>query len=81
MSFFFKMNLRSIIKECDLHPLFGDLLKGEPYVFDFSSKNPKTLNYNLDNFQHQQSMSLQESAHKLTSPQYQILLISILAHQ
>ena len=51
MSFFFKMNLRSIIKESDLHPLFGDLLKGEPYVFDFSSKNPKTLNYNLDNFQ------------------------------
>ncbi len=30
MSFFFKMNLRSIIKESDLHPLFGDLLKGEP---------------------------------------------------
>ena len=51
MSFFFKMNLRSIIKESDLHPLFGDLLKGEPYVFDFSSKNPKTLDYNLNNFQ------------------------------
>ena len=27
------------------------MLKGEPYVFDFSSKNPKTLNYNFDNFQ------------------------------
>ena len=46
----FKMNLRAIIKESDLHPLFGDLLKGEPYVFDFSSKNPKTLSYDLNNF-------------------------------
>ena len=39
------------MKESDIYPLFGDLLKGEPYVFDFSSKNPKTLNYNLNNFQ------------------------------
>ena len=33
-----------------VYPLFGDLLKGEPYVFDFSSKNPKTLEYNLNDF-------------------------------
>jgi len=51
MSFFFKMNLKSALKENDIYPLFGELLKGDPYVFDFSSKNPKTLNYNLNNFQ------------------------------
>mgnify|MGYP003324260334 FL=1 len=51
MGFFFKMNLNSILKEGDIYPLFGDLLKGQPYVFDFSSKNPKTLDYNLNNFQ------------------------------
>ena len=81
MGFFFKMNLKSVLKENDIYPLFGGLLKGQPYIFDFSSKNPKTLEYNLNDFQHQQSLSLQESAHKLTSPQYQILLILILAHQ
>lgn len=51
MSFFFKMNLTSVLKENDIYPLFGDLLKGQPYVFDFSSKNPKTIEYNLNNFQ------------------------------
>ena len=45
------MNLESILKESDIYPLFGNLLKGEPFFFDFSSKNPKTLNYNLNNFQ------------------------------
>ena len=39
------------MKESDIYPLFGNLLKGEPFFFDFSSKNPKTLNYNLNNFQ------------------------------
>ena len=51
MSFFFKMNFKSILKEGNIYPLFGDLLKGQPHVFDFSSKNPKTLDYNLNNFQ------------------------------
>ena len=51
MSFFFKMNLKSILKESNIYPIFGDLLKGQPHVFDFSSKNPKTLDYNLNNFQ------------------------------
>ena len=41
MSFFFKMNFKSILKEGNIYPLFGDLLKGQPHVFDFSSKNPK----------------------------------------
>ena len=45
------MNFNYKLEKFDVYPLFGDLLKGEPYVFDFSSKNPKTLNYNLDNFQ------------------------------
>ena len=33
-----------------IYPIFVDLLKGEPYIFDFSSKNPKTLDYNLKSF-------------------------------
>lgn len=45
------MNLKYLLKECDIFPLFGDLLKGQPYVFDFSSKNPKNLEYNLNDFQ------------------------------
>ena len=45
------MNFNYKLDKFDIYPLFGDLLKGDPYVFDFSSKNPKTLNYNLDNFQ------------------------------
>ena len=51
MGFFFKMNLKSVLKENDIYPLFGGLLKGQPYIFDFSSKNPKTLEYNLNDFQ------------------------------
>ena len=39
------MNLKSVLKKNDIYPLFGELLKGDPYVFDFSSKNPKTLSY------------------------------------
>ncbi|MEC8832068.1 MAG: peptidoglycan DD-metalloendopeptidase family protein, partial [Bacteroidota bacterium] len=34
----------------DIHPLFGDFLKGKPYIFDFSSNNPKTLEYPLTDF-------------------------------
>ena len=45
------MNFNYKREEINVYPLFGDLLKGEPYVFDFSSKNPKTLDYNLNNFQ------------------------------
>ena len=45
------MNLKSILKESNIYPIFGDLLKGQPHVFDFSSKNPKTLDYNLNDFQ------------------------------
>ena len=44
------MNFNYKLEKFDVYPLFGDLLKGEPYVFDFSSKNPETLNYNLNNF-------------------------------
>ena len=45
------MNFNYKLEKFNVYPLFGGLLKGEPYVFDFSSKNPKTLNYNLNNFQ------------------------------
>ncbi|NVN18566.1 peptidoglycan DD-metalloendopeptidase family protein [Muricauda sp. HICW] len=34
----------------NIYPLFGDFLIGAPYIFDFSSKNPKTLEYNLFDF-------------------------------
>ena len=34
----------------DIYPLFGDFLKGKPYIFDFSSNNPKTLEYPLTDF-------------------------------
>ena len=44
------MNFNYKKEKIDVYPLFGDLLKGKPYVFDFSSKNPKTLNYNHNNF-------------------------------
>ena len=44
------MNFNYKSEKIDIYPLFGDLLKGEPYVFDFSSKNPKTLEYNLNDF-------------------------------
>ena len=44
------MNFNYKNENIDIYPLFGDLLKGEPYVFDFSSKNPKTLEYNLNDF-------------------------------
>ena len=44
------MNFNYKNENIDVYPLFGDLLKGEPYVFDFSSKNPKTLEYNLNDF-------------------------------
>ena len=44
------MNFNYKLAKFDVYPLFGDLLKGDPYVFDFSSKNPKTLEYNLNNF-------------------------------
>jgi hypothetical protein len=47
---FIRTTKKLLLKENDIYPLFGDLLKGEPYVFDFSSKNPKTLSYNLNNF-------------------------------
>ena len=45
------MNFNYKSEEINVYPLFGDLLKGEPYVFDFSSENPKTLDYNLNNFE------------------------------
>ncbi|WP_159075747.1 peptidoglycan DD-metalloendopeptidase family protein [Muricauda brasiliensis] len=34
----------------NIYPLFGNFLIGAPYIFDFSSKNPKTLEYNLFDF-------------------------------
>ena len=44
------MNFNYKSEKINIYPVFSDLLKGEPYVFDFSSKNPKTLEYNLNDF-------------------------------
>lgn len=32
-------------------PLFGDALRGQPYIFDFTSENPQTLSYDPSAFQ------------------------------
>jgi len=51
----------------DIHPLFGDFLKGAPHVFDFSFNNPKTLEYNLTDFKQFNAMvfdELEASAHQ-----------------
>jgi len=44
------MNFNYKSEKINVYPLFGNLLNGEPYVFDFSSKNSKTLEYNLNDF-------------------------------
>lgn len=43
-----------------IHPLFGDFLKGKPYIFDFSSNNPKVLAYNLFDFEEFNDMIFEE---------------------
>lgn len=43
---YYPLNLTGVA----VHPLFGDLLKGDPHIFDFSSKNPKTLEYDANDF-------------------------------
>lgn len=53
---FYPLNLNGI----DVFPLFGDALKGEPYIFDFSSKNPKTLEYDPADFDQFNTMVFDE---------------------
>ncbi len=38
------------LNDVEIYPLFGDYLEGKPYIFDFSSDNPKTLEYNTSDF-------------------------------
>lgn len=45
---FYPLNLLSKVK---VSPLFGSYLKGEPHIFDFSSSNPNTLDYDTADFQ------------------------------
>ncbi|NQX92439.1 MAG: peptidoglycan DD-metalloendopeptidase family protein [Flavobacteriales bacterium] len=40
-----------ILQDVNIQPLFGELLEGDPYIFDFSSKNPKTLEYDANDFE------------------------------
>lgn len=44
---YYPLNLNGV----EVYPLFGDTLKGAPYLFDFSSNNPKTLEYDPTNFE------------------------------
>lgn len=53
---YYPLNLNGI----DVYPLFGDFLKGKPYLFDFSSNNPKTSEYNLTDFHQFNQMIFEE---------------------
>jgi murein DD-endopeptidase MepM/ murein hydrolase activator NlpD len=53
---YYPLNLNGIT----IHPLFGDFLKGAPYIFDFSSNNPKNLEYNLLDFEEFNTMIFDE---------------------
>ncbi len=60
---YYPLNLHGI----DVYPLFGDFLKGKPHIFDFSSNNPKTLEYSASNFEQFNSIifdELKKSSHK-----------------
>ncbi len=57
---YYPLNL--LVENVEVHPLFGDLLKGEPHVFDFSSNNPKTLEMGTDDFDSFQKVVLDELA-------------------
>ncbi len=43
---YYPLNLNNI----DIFPLFGDYLQGKPYIFDFSSNNPKSVDYSPSDF-------------------------------
>lgn len=53
---YYPLNLQGV----DIYPLFGDFLEGDPYIFDFSSDNPKTLAYNLTDFRQFNQMVFEE---------------------
>ncbi len=53
---YYPLNLNGI----EVFPLFGNFLKGQPYVFDFSSSNPQTLAYNLTDFKQFDAMIFAE---------------------
>ncbi|MBU1124187.1 peptidoglycan DD-metalloendopeptidase family protein [Patescibacteria group bacterium] len=51
----------------EIFPLFGEQLEGNPYIFDFSSGNPKTLEFDTTDFDHFQEIvfsELQASGHQ-----------------
>jgi murein DD-endopeptidase MepM/ murein hydrolase activator NlpD len=53
---YYPLNLNST----DIYPIFGNYLKGQPYIFDFSSNNPKTLEYNTSDFKQFNQMVFEE---------------------
>ena len=53
---YYPLNLNGVY----IYPLFGDFLKGKPYIFDFSSKNSKILEYNPADFKQFNAMVFDE---------------------
>ncbi len=47
-------------RHTEIFPLFGDQLEGEPYIFDLSSNNPRTLEMDPSNFDNFQQMIFEE---------------------
>lgn len=51
----------SILKRgVEIHPIFGDSLKDDPFVFDFSSSNPDSAKYETTNYDAFQSAIVDE---------------------
>lgn len=40
-----------ILHKTKIYPIFGSFLNGNPHIFDFSSNNPRTLEYHTDDFE------------------------------
>ncbi len=55
------MDLQKLLdSNVEISPLFGEYLSGEPYVFDFTPDNPKTLLYDTLNFELFQNQIFEE---------------------
>ena len=55
-----------VLQGVAVEPLFGHFLQGDPYIFNFSSENPKTLEYDPSDYHRFQQMvfkELEQSGH------------------
>ncbi len=70
-------------RHVNIFPLFGDQLQGEPYIFDLSSNNPRTLEMdpsNFDSFQQIIFDELEQSGHSWGLGRYLEERANILRH-